>query len=140
MYSVHKQDDTGIHSLEHIVQAVLTGTHYDINELKPIYATYNRTDLDKGRTSWTLKQAIGERLLQHGGSNEQIIEEEEDKQAVGKRLLEHAGSKEELKRLLEHAGSKEELIEDERRSSTGIQQDITKKQKLGHFGWIVTNQ
>ena len=99
MYSVHVQDDTGIHSLEHVVEAVLTGTHYDINELEPIYAAYNSTVLDKGRSSWKLKEAIGERLLQHGGSSEEIIDEEEDKQA----------------------------------------QDITKKQKLRLFGWIVAN-
>ena len=125
--SVLMQDDTGSHSTEHIVQAVLTGTNYDINELKTIYSVYSSADLEEGRSSWTLKQAIGKRLLQHAGSDEEIIEEEECKQAVGKRLL-------------EHAGSKEELIEEERRSSTGTEQDITKKQKTGHFGWIITNQ
>ena len=109
MYSVH----TGIHSLEYIVEAVLTGTHYDLNELKPIYAAYNSIDLDKGRSSWKLKEAIGKRLLQEGGSNEEIIEEEEDKQAVGK-----------------WQGP----------SSTGTEQDITKEQKVGLFGWTVANQ
>ena len=87
---------------------------YDINELKPIYAAYSSADLEEGRSSWTLKQAIVKRLLQHAGSNEEIVEEEECKQAVGKRLL-------------EHAGSKEELIEEEGRSSTGTEQTITKK-------------
>jgi len=38
------------------------------------------------------------------------------------------------------AASIRKLIEAERRNSTGTEQDITKKQKTGHFGWIITNQ
>jgi len=98
MYSVQKQEDTGMHSKDSIIQAIETGTHYDINELKPIYAAYNSAELDEDGTSWTLKQAIGERLVEHAHS-EDIIQADECKQAGGK--------------LLEHADSKDELIKDE---------------------------
>ena len=62
IYSVHKQDDTGKHCVEFLIQAVLTGTHYDLSKLKPIYDAYTRLVLDKKGSSWKLQKAIGEGL------------------------------------------------------------------------------
>jgi len=48
IYSVHKQDDTGKHELAEIIEGVLTGTHYDRSELKPIHDAYQSIHLTKG--------------------------------------------------------------------------------------------
>ena len=60
IYSVHGQDDTGQHSVEFLIQAVLTGEYYDLSKLQPIYDAYTRLDLDKKGSSWKLQKAIGE--------------------------------------------------------------------------------
>jgi len=47
--------------------------HYDRSELKPIYAAYKSLDLAKGCSAWKLREAIGSRLLQEGGSSHDPI-------------------------------------------------------------------
>ena len=61
---VHKQDDTGKHNLDEVIEGVLTGTHYDRSALKPIYDAYQSINLAKGCSAWKLREAIGSRLLQ----------------------------------------------------------------------------
>jgi len=113
----------GRHSKDSIIEGIVTGTHYDINELKPIYAAYKSANLDEGGTSWALQQAIGKRLVEHARS-EEIIEEDECEQAGGKQLL-------------EHADSKDDLIEVEECKQVVTEHDITNKLKTGQFGWFI---
>jgi len=77
-----------------IIQAIVSGTDHDLEVLKPIYAAYISAELDKGGTAWALRQAIGQRLVEH--AKDEITEDEECKYAGGKRLLEHTDSPDEL--------------------------------------------
>jgi len=59
IYSAHGQNDTGQHSVEFLIQAVLTGEHYDLSKLKPIYDVYTHLDLNKKGSSWKLGERLG---------------------------------------------------------------------------------
>jgi len=62
--SACKQEDTGKHKLDDIIEGVLTGVYYDRSALIPIYDAYNAVQLTPGCTAWQLREAIRSRLIQ----------------------------------------------------------------------------
>jgi len=66
-FSVYPQDV--FFALVDLVNAVKTGTNYDINGLRPIYDIYRSLKIGDFCSSAQLMRAIGERLPEHGSSS-----------------------------------------------------------------------